>query len=592
MPEMWFNDDSQKTPPEGEEKWKCQLLRLTNQALLSPRFQFCPFPLISLAEWPPNLDFLRHWFAADMYTELLAKQSEHPLIRINELVDFTPIVAKCQGFRSTKPQGKPEEYTIEQLCRALYVKTHCYDSLRTAENGIRNDFIVRWFVGYSPYDDTLSYSTIQRFEAWVRDNQPDCFLVEINRQIMLSLPQECAGPVIGDTFAVNANAASRLLPSLLRDCCRIILDRLEQLNPNVHIEAVVGLDLDKLLGPKKETPIAFLDAEERNQLAKKTAGEVLRFRSQLDSLTDEFIKFGPIQNEWIYSQIGVIDKILKDEFKIKRDQSGQVTEISLLSDKKKGQYRIASVVDPEATFRVHGKDKINFGYNPNVIATENFIWVIHNKTGAAPDASDLPETLIFFKENYGYYPPKIIYDRAAGSPKIIAAVHDATDGHTRLSVRMIDNSKNATRFTPRDFTLNSEGTILTCPAGVESDRKYRHGTKSGDTFRFTAGMCAGCDYKGDCRDPKANPKGNRTVFINDHHAFGLSAQEYAKTDEFKADMRLRSQVERVIAGLVLHNGARNARYRGTKKVEYQLKMAACVYNVKRWLNILASQKTS
>lgn len=539
-----------------------------------------------------NVGILRDWFILDMYASLLARQPEHPLIRLNELLDFTPIVAKCQGFRSSKPQGSPEEHTIEQLCRALYVKTHFDDSLRDTSQRICNDFIVRWFIGYSPYQQTPSYSTIQRFETWVRDNQPDCFLVEINRQIMLSLPEECQKPVIGDTFAVNADAATRLLPELLRDSCRIILDRLEQLNPNVQILAVAGLDLDKLLGPEKERAIAFLDSQERNQLAIKTAGEVLRFRQRLESLTAEFIKFGPIQNQWIGEKLLVIDKILADEFKIKRNSEGQVTEISLLSDKKKGQYRIASAIDPEATFRVHGKDKINFGYNPNVIATENFIWVLHNKTGAAPDASDLPETLLYFKENYGYYPAKIIYDRAAGSPKIIAAVHDATNGQTRLSVRMIDNTKNATRFTPRDFTLNCEGTILTCPAGRESDRKYRHGTKSGNTFRFTVGMCAGCDLSGDCRDPKANPKGHRTVFMNDNHAFGQSAIEYAKTPEFKADMKRRCQIERVIAGLVLHNGARNARYRGVKKVEYQLQMAACVYNVKRWLNILAEQKST
>lgn len=163
-----------------------------------------------------DLDVLRCWFVDDMYAALLAKQPEHPLIRLNEILDFSPIVAQCQGFRSTKPQGAPEDYTIEQLCRALYVKTHFYESLRTAETRIRNDLIVRWFVGYSPYDDTLSFSTIQRFETWVRDNRPDSFLVEINPQIMLSLPEECDKPVIGDTFAVNADAASRLLPELPR----------------------------------------------------------------------------------------------------------------------------------------------------------------------------------------------------------------------------------------------------------------------------------------------------------------------------------------------------------------------------------------
>ena len=116
----------------------------------------------------PDLDFLRDWFVSDMYASLLAEQPEHPLIRLNDLLDFSPIVAQCQSYRSKKPQGSPETHSIEQLCRALYVKSHLYQSLRKAENGIRNDFIVRWFVGYDPYDKTLTYSTIQRFESWVQ----------------------------------------------------------------------------------------------------------------------------------------------------------------------------------------------------------------------------------------------------------------------------------------------------------------------------------------------------------------------------------------------------------------------------------------
>ena len=64
--------------------------------------------------------------------------------------------------------------------------------------------------------------------------------------------------------------------------------------------------------------------------------------------------------QWFRDKVAILEKILADEFEIKRDEKGHVIQISLLPEKKKGKYRIASAVDPDANFRVHGK-KITFG---------------------------------------------------------------------------------------------------------------------------------------------------------------------------------------------------------------------------------------
>jgi hypothetical protein len=42
--------------------------------------------------------------------------------------------------------------------------------------------------------------------------------------------------------------------------------------------------------------------------------------------------------------------------------------------------------------------------------------------------------------------------------------------------------------------------------------------------------------------------------------------------------------------LVLHNGARYARFRGLAKVDFQVKMCAMIYNAKRWLVLLAERE--
>jgi hypothetical protein len=46
---------------------------------------------------------------------------------------------------------------------------------------------------------------------------------------------------------------------------------------------------------------------------------------------------------------------------------------------------------------------------------------------------------------------------------------------------------------------------------------------------------------------------------------------------------------RRVSFLVLHNGARRARFRGLAKVDFQVKMAATAYNLKRWLVLLAGK---
>lgn len=536
----------------------------------------------------PVLDLLCQWFSAHLYEKLIKNQPDHALVRLNELANFAPIAAKCAGFHAEEGPGKPKEHTISQLCRALYIKSHYSYSYRKAEEAIRNNLIVRWFVGYPLFGTTLDHTTLQRFENWVREHHQDLFLVEINRQILSSLPEERAKPVIGDTFAVNADAATKLLPELLRDSCRIILERIKLIDPQVYAQMIVGLDFDRLLGPEKEKPIVFLEEKERNELAIDTAREAFAFRKVLAQYKEQFAKFGPDTVNWLNEKIRLLDKIFSDEFAMTVDESGNLVKIKLLGDKQKGEYRIASAVDPEATYRVHG-DKINFGYNPNVVASENFIWEIKNKTGAAPDPVGLPDIMVDFCEHYGFFPDKLIYDRAAGSGKIIASIKEVTDGGTRLVVKLIDNSKNSDRFSPQDFTLDESEEILTCPDGRTTTRKYLHGTKSGYTFRFTARMCAGCLLWTACRGEKGSLTGHRNVFISFYHADRKEALEYSKTPEFKKDYKLRGQIERVIAGLVLHNGARNARYRGTKKVEYQLQMAACAYNVKRWLKILSDK---
>ena len=54
-------------------------------------------------------------------------------------------------------------------------------------------------------------------------------------------------------------------------------------------------------------------------------------------------------------------------------------------------------------------------------------------------------------------------------------------------------------------------------------------------------------------------------------------------------MKQRAHIERIIAGLVRFNGARDAESYGLENADYQARMAAMAYNLKRW-TVLTRQR--
>jgi hypothetical protein len=78
----------------------------------------------------------------------------------------------------------------------------------------------------------------------------------------------------------------------------------------------------------------------------------------------------------------------------------------------------------------------------------------------------------------------------------------------------------------------------------------------------------------------------RQVFISDYRPLLDAARAYNQTDDFKADMKLRPIIEQIIAGLTRYNGARRARRRGNDKADFQAKMNATAFNIKRWMSLL------
>lgn len=193
-------------------------------------------------------------------------------------------------------------------------------------------------------------------------------------------------------------------------------------------------------------------------------------------------------------------------------------------------------------------------------------------TGSTSDVTPIPDLLTAQAQRGDALPEKLIYDQVAGHGKTAHDVAVASNGQTQLVAYPIPPKKSRT-FSAEHFSLSQDGLSLTCPHNRTSNRCYRSGSGDGWTFRFLPAQCADCPLLKACRDSAQMPTTPRDVFISDYRANYDRLVAYSKTDDFKLDMKLRPQVERIIAGLVLHNGARHARFRGQMKVDFQMKPA-------------------
>lgn len=568
-------------------------------------------PAIVIQELEKNREGAWHWFSEqyDLHQEKQAADSL--LLRVRQRFKLEKPIAACQGYRLyAGKRGQEAAYSLGILCRALLLKYLMGWSYRRTCQEIRQNNECRRFVGYRLDEATLSYVTLQRFAIWVLLNQPRGFFNEILQQIDADFPEGASSAQVGDTFALLANVAEQSRTMMLRDGCRRLLHYLQQVAPVRHQQVLDELKQEELFGKAGDLPEYCLDKAQRDALEFKTAlaadGCFYLVWRQFASLPRQnTLEFHALQR-WL----AILDKMLCDEFVFEAGEEAHSLSVRYCTEKERGSFVIGSTIDPEATFRKHG-DLNQLGYNVQVAASEHFIREIFAQTGATNDGSGVADLVAHQLEHLGVVPTKLIYDRAAGSPKIFHDVAKAGDGKTQLVARLIDHSRNSDRFGPLDFTLSEDG-WLTCPNGKSTHTCYRSNAADGYTYRFAAETCQGCPLWSRCRgeqepsSPAAvagtqppttetlpviakaktrkSPKATayRQVFISDYRDRQRAAILYTKSEQFKLDMQFRSNIERIIAALVRYNDARHAHSKGTAKADFQARMAATAFNLKKW----------
>ena len=229
------------------------------------------------------------------------------------------------------------------------------------------------------------------------------------------------------------------------------------------------------------------------------------------------------------------------------------------------------------------------GYNVALATTATRIRAVVVATGATPD-NEAPLLLAQQQQSAQQpLPPYFIMDRAGGWGKCRARLDILSNGQTHMVAHIPPaGGADPMRFNPADFVVDPERTRCTCPNGVTSTKAYASGDGDGVHFRFLASQCRSCPLWERCRGVDGNPKGHRTVFVSDYHAYLRQAASFNQTAEGQALLSQRWRVEPTIAWLTRYQGCRRARRVGQAAAQCQLLMACAVRNLLLWLGRVRS----
>jgi len=527
-----------------------------------------------------QLEELEGWFSERLYEQMLKRNRGHVLVQLQQLLGWEAIEQACRGFyHQTGPGAKPR-HQVGQLVRAILVKALYNWSLRETQERVSNDLVVKWFVGYGVMESVMDYSLLCRFEQWLQKHQPRLLFDTVLNEIERSFPEEQRAVQIGDTFAMEANAAGESWVELLRHLCRKFLRELVQLSPELHQQIQQQIPVEELFGVQPEKAPYFLtDDEIQSRLTHCVRGAL-----QLEKTVQVHIAPQQLETQpGMTTLLADVRQVIGNNLVVARDEHGQVHQVSVLPEKERGHFQMTTATDREATVRHHGR-KLTLGFNIHLASTPaGFIREIFSATGAQPDSVGIPHLIANQIRQRQHCPPKLIYDRAASAGHTRAQVERVSQGRTQL-VAHLTPTTTGERFGPEQFTLSDDQRALTCPAQQTSTTHYEAADRYGRVFVFKANQhCLNCPCWNQCRAPNAKPTGQRMVFISDYRAQICQAQHYNQSDTFAQEMKLRPLVERVIFMLTHFDGARRAKGYGIPRADFQVKLAATARNIRTWL---------
>ena len=253
------------------------------------------------------------WFSDKVYGELIEQAQDHFLVKLKAVFDFAPLEKSCRTYHHTSGAGTKPTHTVPRLVRALLVKYLFNWSLRQIEIQTRYNLVIKWFVGYGIFAAGPDHSTLSRFEQWVTENQRRSYFDESLHQIDQDFPEDREKPQMGDTYALQADAAKESLVRLLRHTCQRLLHTLAVIAPTVHQHVIKELDHVRLFGSEEEPSYFRMSQDEREAQLRNTVVGTLECARSVQAQLVKGVPLSLADRHKLEEWLTRIDKILGDE---------------------------------------------------------------------------------------------------------------------------------------------------------------------------------------------------------------------------------------------------------------------------------------
>jgi len=247
--------------------------------------------------------------------------------------------------------------------------------------------------------------------------------------------------------------------------------------------------------------------------------------------------------------------------------------------------KVESIVDPDARTGKHTGFFRGYYLDVSMDAESEIITAVDVLSGNDDEAANAPQLIETEEKTHQNDICELSIDGNGWRGKLLRNLSDPDGLGLEVYVPPRERPSDTDRFTPDDFILNEDQTILMCPAGQLTSSRKRNTKDTGWMFTFSHSQCDNCPLIELCL-LKLPKNIGRSVIKNDYQPEYDAAWERSKTDRYSQVRKLHPKVERKISEIVFNHQGRRTRFRGRKRVKIQYLLTAMVVNVKRIVKLL------
>jgi len=498
---------------------------------------------------------------------------------VSETIDFSFADTICEPFYSHLGQNA---YAPSLMLKIRFLHAYFNLSDRQLEYSLRYNLAYKKFVGIPANYYSFDHSSREDFDSRIPVDTHKAIFFHIFAQIQdLSLIDPKEHWIIDATHSLS-RATHHTAASLIRQGITQLLYALRRASKNWTEGVVRELRLTDITDER----LHYKAAEEKKlQYFSRLVVSAFGLLARGDNLLAAGI-LTPEYSAEAQEKAAILKRILDENVRPKEQAplSGDVTyRQKLKEDKPKNP--LASAVDPDARHSAKSDKQHYMGHKTqNLITAESqFIANIEGISATENDGEALLEIVDEAKVNTGLTPKKILGD---GQYTTVANFQGAKERNLELVGNIKEPANPKGGYTLSSFDYDPVNQTLTCPAGAVTAETYRSESVSATVFCFPKDNCNICSLKEKC----TQSENGRKVSINDGYHVVLAVKRYLRTDEARAELKLRPMVERVNGVLKNRFGLDVTKSWGASKYKVQGYWAGIAYNVSRAIKLLHKQK--